>query len=103
LLALVNNNTPAPSGPASEAQTGDFSRSDATLVWDDADHWGDPIPKKPPNTLRIGFQNIGGFSFSSNSLKDDTLCHGITLWEFDVPSIFSNKTLVGIHPYFLSP
>jgi hypothetical protein len=48
------------------------------------DYFGDFIVKKDSNTLRIGFQNIGGFSIKKGKLKDDTVRMGITQWDFDV-------------------
>ncbi len=57
---------------------------DSAQVWDNNDYWGDDIAKKPAHILRLGFQNIGGFSFSSGSNKDDKIRHGINLWEFDI-------------------
>ncbi len=46
--------------------------------------FGHNIPKKSSNILRIGFQNIGGFSTTSKTLKDDAIRGGITTWEFDI-------------------
>jgi hypothetical protein len=43
-----------------------------------------PPEQAPTGTLRIGFQNIGGFSVLSNSSKDDILRYGVNLWEFDI-------------------
>ena len=48
------------------------------------DYFGDFIVKKDSNTLRIGFQNIGGFSIKKGKLKDDTIRMGITQWDFDI-------------------
>jgi hypothetical protein len=53
-------------------------------VWDEKDFFGDQIIKKRQNTLRFGYQNIGGMSFNSNSIKDDIIRQGITAWEFDI-------------------
>jgi hypothetical protein len=84
LLARVNEEGHPSRDQATEGQIGGARNSDAEQVWDDAEHWGESIVKKPTNTLRIGFQNIGGWSFSPNSLKDDIICQGINLWEFDI-------------------
>ena len=46
--------------------------------------FGSSIPLKDVNSLRIGFQNISGFSTRNNTLKDDILLSGLKLWEFDV-------------------
>ena len=48
------------------------------------ERFGHNIPKKSSNILRIGFQNIGGFSTTSKTLKDDAIRGGITTWEFDI-------------------
>lgn len=46
--------------------------------------FGVTFEKKDVNVLHIGFQNIGGMSFNSNSLKDDIVRCRISQWEFDV-------------------
>jgi len=48
------------------------------------DTFGDIIPNNSPNTLRIGFQNIGGFPLDITKLKEDIICTGFTTWSFDV-------------------
>ncbi len=50
----------------------------------DAETFGDIITKKETNTLRIGFQNIGGFSTTANRAKDDIICGEISKFEFDI-------------------
>lgn len=50
----------------------------------DIDRFGSAIPTKGDHTLRIGFQNIGGFSVLPNSLKDDTIHSGLKLYKFDI-------------------
>jgi hypothetical protein len=53
--------------------------------WGDNDtRFGQDIPKKASNTLRIGFQTIGGFSTCSNTLKDEIIRNGVSTWEFDI-------------------
>ena len=42
------------------------------------------ITKKDPNILRVGFQNIGGFSTELNKLKDDIIRCGVITWQFDI-------------------
>ena len=42
------------------------------------------ITKKDPNILRVGLENIGGFSTELNKLKDDIIRCGIITWEFDI-------------------
>jgi hypothetical protein len=44
----------------------------------------DPIKKKELNILRIGFQNVGGFSIKSDSFKDDIVRCGISQYDFDI-------------------
>jgi hypothetical protein len=51
---------------------------------DNEDNFGDSIKIKEPNTLRIGFQNIGGLPLLSNKHKDDVIRCGITKWDFDI-------------------
>ncbi len=48
------------------------------------DIFGDSIKIKKPNTLRIGFQNIGGFPLIKNKHKDDIIRCGINKWDFDL-------------------
>jgi hypothetical protein len=62
------------------AQQGDNRGSGTSIMyetWSKADRFGDPIYKKPPQVLRIGYQNIGGLSFSSGSVKDDVIRTGL--------------------------
>jgi hypothetical protein len=75
LLDWVNDTSPCPP-EREDNQTG--------TVWDVRDFFGDSITKKQKNTLRIGYQNIGGFSFTSNSIKDDIIRQGINAFEFDI-------------------
>lgn len=49
-----------------------------------SNRFGDDIPQKRQKILRIGFQNIGGFSTTNHQLKDDLIRRGITKWEFDI-------------------
>jgi hypothetical protein len=44
----------------------------------------DEIKKKGDNTLRIGFQNIGGFPVDKGKIKEEILRRGITKWDFDI-------------------
>jgi hypothetical protein len=48
------------------------------------DIFGDAIKKKGDNTLRIGFQNIGGFPIDKGKIKEEILRKGITKWGFDI-------------------
>jgi hypothetical protein len=51
---------------------------------DPTECFGDNIPLKPKGTLRIGFQNIGGFTQQTRTVKEDFIRIGITSWEFDI-------------------
>jgi hypothetical protein len=46
--------------------------------------FGDSIYVKINNTLRIGFQNVGGFPTQPGKLKEDNIRRGIQKWDFDV-------------------
>jgi hypothetical protein len=46
--------------------------------------FGDSIYVKSNNTLRIGFQNVGGFPTQMGKVKEDNIRMGIQKWEFDV-------------------
>ena len=48
------------------------------------DSFGDIILKKEKNTLRIGFQNIGGVPIQQGKHKDDIIKNGITKLDFDI-------------------
>ncbi len=47
-------------------------------------HFGDVITCKNKNTLRLGFQNVGGFPTQRGKIKDDTIRVGLTKWDFDI-------------------
>ncbi len=49
-----------------------------------SDIHGDHLSKKPSNTLRTGFQNIGGFPIDKTKLKEDLIRAGITIGSFDI-------------------
>jgi hypothetical protein len=46
--------------------------------------FGDVITNKSSNTLRIGFQNVGGFPINKGKIKEDNTRMGLTKWEFDI-------------------
>ena len=48
------------------------------------DTFGDCIPKKEKNVLRIGFQNIGGFTINKGKYKERIIRKGIAKWELDI-------------------
>jgi exonuclease III len=54
--------------------------------------FGDHITPKPNNTLRIGFQNIGGFPLDKNKHKETIIRCGITHWEFDIFGLAETNT-----------
>jgi len=80
LLDLVNE----PLGEASENCRNSEANGDRQNKWETRDNFGDVVPTKDKHTLRIGFQNIGGFSTNNYKIKDSIIRRGITKWEFDV-------------------
>jgi hypothetical protein len=46
--------------------------------------FGDGITCKENNTLRIGFQNVGGFLAQRGKIKEDMIRLGLNKWEFDI-------------------
>jgi len=46
--------------------------------------FGDVITNKSNNTLRIGFQNVGGFPIIKGKIIEDNIRMGLTKWEFDI-------------------
>jgi hypothetical protein len=57
----------------------------------DAGPFGDSLNKKPPNTLRIGMQNFGGFPLSPLDAKDESLRDFTTKYEFHILGIPENS------------
>jgi hypothetical protein len=55
-------------------------------------YFGDKIKKKSANTLRVGFQNIGGFSLNNNSYKDELIREGINTFDFDIMGLAEMNT-----------
>jgi hypothetical protein len=45
--------------------------------------FGDSVPIKQENTLRIGFQNAGGFPTQLGKVKEDAIRQGLVRWELD--------------------
>ncbi len=62
----------------------DSTVSDDAIGSSPGDIFGDMIKKKGKDTLRIGFQNIGGFPTNTGKIKEDLIRRGITKYEFDV-------------------
>jgi hypothetical protein len=46
--------------------------------------FGDVLKEKESYTLRIGFQNIGGFTLDNSTLKDELLREGANTFELDI-------------------
>jgi hypothetical protein len=46
--------------------------------------FGDEMNVKNATTLRIDFQNVGGFPTKLGKLKEDNIRQGIQKWEFDI-------------------
>jgi hypothetical protein len=83
LLARANATGDSP--PPGEGDNRDLANHlIGESVWDSSDLFGDNITKKKENKLRIGYQNIGGLSFNSESVKDDIIRQGINTFEFDI-------------------
>jgi hypothetical protein len=61
----------------------------------DVDRFGSQISIKPINTLRIGFQNIGGFSTKQNTLKNDVLLSGLNCVIL-IFLVWRRQTLIGV-------
>jgi len=83
LLALVPNLPPAPGGSSRATPLGNFEIARAVDP-DVLEGYGSQIAPKLPNILRIGFQNIGGFSTKQNTLTDDIIRTGLKQWEFNI-------------------
>jgi len=47
-------------------------------------HFGDNLYVKQTNTLRIGFQIVGGFTAQCGKMKDDSIRQSISTWDFDI-------------------
>jgi hypothetical protein len=77
---MVNgdNDSSSVSSRASE-EVGDLLRGDLYVS-----NFGDCVCMKTGNTLRIGFQNIGGFSTKGGKLKEDNIRQGLLKWDFDI-------------------
>jgi len=80
-LAMVNDNTDTSSDSCgrSEDSKGIPQHGDIYVG-----HFGDVITCKNKNTLRLGFQNVGGFPTQRGKIKDDTIRVGLTKWDFDI-------------------
>ena len=47
---------------------------DQRRICQEEETFGDSLPKKESNILRIGFMNIGGFSLHKNKHKEEIIC-----------------------------
>jgi hypothetical protein len=45
---------------------------------------GDEVKTKQETTLRIGFQNVGGFPAKRGQFKEDIIQQGLIKWEFNI-------------------
>jgi hypothetical protein len=87
LLALV----PEHGSDSSTDREVEESRG-ARLLLPSNDIFGDTLTKKKRNTLRIGFQNIGGFTLKRHKLKDDLIRRGINKYDFDIFGMAETNT-----------
>jgi hypothetical protein len=74
-------------GPMAQMQLG----TQGQALRPDAGPFGDSFNKKPPNTLRIGMQNFGGFPLSLQDAKNESLRDFTTKYEFDILGIPENN------------
>ncbi len=91
LLALVNVDKANPLCQDQQHKEGkgedwqqDSTVSDEAMGRSSGDIFGDMIIKKGKNTLRVGFQNIGGFPTHTGKIKEELSRRGITKYEFDM-------------------
>jgi hypothetical protein len=95
-LATNNNETDSSSDNSESEDLGD-------LLGDSyVDHLGDEMCVKNNNTLRIGFQNVGGFPTSPGKLKEDNTRLGLQKWDFDIFGV-AEVRMVGASTYKLGP
>jgi hypothetical protein len=87
MLALV----PEYSSDSSTDREVEESRG-ARLLLPSNDTFGDTLTKKKRNTLRIGFQNIGGCALKQYKLKDDLIRRGMTKYDFDIFGMAETNT-----------
>ncbi len=75
LLDLVNKTKEATSDEGREHHYDGRRGSQKGEYWSikNQNIFGNTITKKDSNILRVGFQNIGGFSTELNKLKDDII------------------------------
>lgn len=79
-LARVNNpeDSSSESSRASE-ESRDLHKEDLYIGV-----FGDSISMKKSKTLRLGFQNVGGFPTQRGKLKEDNIRLGLTKFDFDI-------------------
>jgi hypothetical protein len=83
LLALGNGQTDDPVGKAHihlEGVRENWTRGNQ----ESGDRFGDNIKLKKTDTIRIGFQNIGGFPMNKSKDKEGIIRQGLTKWDFDM-------------------
>jgi hypothetical protein len=85
-----NNNHEQPhqgQGPMVQMQLGNQGQA----LRPDAGPFGDLLGKKPPNTLRIGVQNFGGFPLCPLDAKNESLREFVSKNDFDILGIPENN------------
>ena len=80
LLAMVNDHGDASSETSRDSEDSRGLQQGDLYVG----KFGDCMYVKQENTLRIGFQNAGGFPTQLGKLKEDAIRQGLVRWEFDV-------------------
>jgi hypothetical protein len=78
LLAMVRNQSESDVESAPNSTSEDPPAESPTVIF------GNNFPKKGANTLRIGFQNIGGLPKNNYKRNNDLLRQGITSHDFDI-------------------
>jgi hypothetical protein len=78
LLAMVRNQSESDVESAPNSTSEDPPAESPTVIF------GNNFPKKGANTLRIGFQNIGGLPKNNYKRKNDLLCQGNTSHDFNI-------------------
>jgi len=79
-LAIVSNNSDLSlvSSRATE-ESRDLQSGDSFVG-----NFGDNVTMKKDNSLRIGFQNVGGLPARRGKIKDDAFRYALFKWDFDI-------------------
>ena len=98
LLARVNTPMSSPSACDQQQDEGSWGSWNGDSKGS-GDTFGDCIPKKEKNVLRIGFQNIGGFSINKEKYKERIIRKGIDIknenFKIKMSEIISTKHSCG--------